>query len=81
MHVFEDKPDSRQSEDVKMPVSRFRPKYRALEKDEHFLHDEIKAKAVELEQLFEKVKDGRYKSLAMTSLEESVMWIIKQLTA
>jgi hypothetical protein len=27
------------------------------------------------------VKAGRYNSLALTSLEESVMWVIKELTS
>lgn len=80
-HVYEGKPDGRQSDDQAMPTSRFRPKYRALSDDEKALHDEIKSKATELESLFSKVKDGRYKSLAFTSLEESIMWIVKELTA
>jgi len=80
-HVFEGKPDGRQSEDVKEKLSRFRPTYRALSDDDKALHDAIKAKAVELEELFEKVKDGRYKALSLTALEEAVMWNIKQLTA
>lgn len=80
-NVFEGTPDARQSEDVAMPTSRFRPKYRALNEDEKQLHDSIKEKAQELETLFSKVKDGRYHSLAITSLEESVMWIVKELTA
>jgi hypothetical protein len=40
---------ARQSDDVAMPVSRFRPKYRALNDEEKALHNEIKAKAAELE--------------------------------
>ncbi len=80
-HVFAGVPDERQSSDVKEIVSRFRPRYRALNPEEKQLHDEIKDKAQELEQLFNQVKDGRYKSLAFTSLEESVMWIVKELTA
>jgi hypothetical protein len=62
-------------------ASRFRPTYRALSDAEKVLHDELKAKAVEMEALFSQVKDGRYKSLALTSLEESIMWIVKELTA
>ena len=80
-HVFEGKPDARQSDDVNHKISRFRPVYRALTDDEKALHDEIKTKAAELEQVFEKVKNGRYKSLAMTDLEKSVMWIVKELTS
>ncbi|HUN82420.1 MAG TPA: hypothetical protein VMV81_13030, partial [Phycisphaerae bacterium] len=72
-------PDGRQAGDIK--PSRFRPQYRALNDDEKALHDAIKAKAVEMEDLFGKVKDGRYKSLALTDLEKSVMWIVKELTA
>ncbi len=80
-NVFEGTPDARQSDDVAMPVSRFRPKYRALTDDEKALHDAIKSKASELEALFEQVKPGRYRSLGITALEESVMWAIKELTS
>lgn len=80
-NVYEGKPDSRQSDSQTEPVSRFRPRYRALSIEEKDLHDKIKAKAAELEELFEKVKNGRYKSLGMTALEESVMWTVKELTS
>lgn len=80
-HVFEGQPDARQSNDVAEPVSRFRPKYRALTDDEKALHDSLKAKAVELEALFDQVKPGRYRALAFTALEESVMWVVKELTS
>ena len=80
-NVYEGKPDARQSEDVNMPVSRFRPRYRALSDDEKALHDQIKNKAAELEELFGKVKPGRYNSLAITSLEQAVMWVVKELTS
>ena len=81
MHVYEDQPDARQSDDVNMPTSRFRPRYRALNEEEKALHDAIKAKATELEILFERVKPGRYRALGLTALEESVMWTVKELTA
>lgn len=80
-NVFEGKPDARQSDDTAMPVSRFRPRYRALTDDEKALHDQLKEKAAELEALFDKVKKGRYAALAMTSLENSLMWIVKELTS
>lgn len=80
-NVFEGKPDARQSADTAMPVSRFRPRYRALTDDEKALHDAIKDKAAELEALFGKVKTGRYNALAITSLEQSVMWVVKELTS
>lgn len=79
-HVYEGTPDGRQSAEA-IPVTRFRPKYRALTDDEKTLHDEIKSKATELEALFERVKPGRYRSLGMTALEESVMWTVKELTS
>jgi hypothetical protein len=78
-HVFVDKPDERQAGDI--AVSRFRPRYRALTPDEKALHDAIKAKAEELEKLFEAVKPGRYRALSLTALEEAVMWNIKELTS
>ena len=80
-HVFEGQPDARQHDTVDHPVSRFRPTYRALTDNEKALHDEIKTKAFELEVLFAKVKAGRYNSLAITSLEQSIMWIVKELTS
>jgi hypothetical protein len=79
--VFEGKTDTRQSADVAHPTSRFRPTYRALTDAEKALHDEIKSTATELEVLFARVKAGRYNSLAITSLEQSVMWVVKELTS
>jgi hypothetical protein len=80
-NVYEGAPDGRQSDDVATPTSRFRPRYRALTDKEKALHDAIKAKATELEVLFEQVKPGRYKALSFTALEEAVMWNIKELTS
>ena len=80
-NVFEGKPDARQSADVAHKVSRFRPTYRALTVEEKTLHDDFKSKAVELEDLFAKVKPGRYNALAVTSLEQAIMWIVKELTS
>jgi hypothetical protein len=80
-NVFEGKPDARQSEDQAAKVSRFCPRYRALSDEEKALYDEIKNKAVELEALFDRLGTGRYQSLAMTELELSVMWAVKQLTS
>ena len=80
-NVYSGPTDQRQSEDVAMPVSRFRPRYRALTDDEKALHDAIKSKAVELEALFEQVGRGRYQALGMTALEQAVMWTVKELTS
>lgn len=80
-HVYEGAPDARQSADTAEPVSRFRPRYRALTDDEKSLHDQIKAKASELEALIEQVKPGRYRSFGITALEEAVMWTVKGLTS
>ncbi len=80
-NVYEGVPDARQSVNVAEPVSRFRPRYRALTDAEKALHDAIKAKAAELEALFEQVNPGRYRALGLTALEESVMWTVKELTS
>ena len=80
-HVYEGKPDDRQSPDVNHQVSRFRPTYRALTQDEKQLHDDIKAEYAVVEKLIEGMPNGRYKSLALTALEESCMWAVKQLTS
>lgn len=79
-NVYDGPADGRQA-DSNIPVSRFRPRYRALSEEEKALHDQIKDKAAELEALFGKVKPGRYNSLAITALEQSVMWVVKELTS
>jgi hypothetical protein len=80
-HIYEGQPDGRQSSSLDTNVSRFRPRYRALTDEEKALHDLIKTKADELEQVFSQVKPGRYHALAITSLEQSIMWIVKELTS
>lgn len=80
-NLYNGKTDARQSDDINMPVSRFRPRYRAITDDEKALHDAIKSKAAELESLFEQVKPGRYRSLGFTDLESAVSWTIKELTS
>ena len=82
-NVFEGQPDARQADSQQAYVSRFRPRYRALSDAEKALHDELKDAAAHLETLFKRVQDdtaSRYKSLAITALEESIMWIVKDLT-
>lgn len=79
-NLYEGPVDERQSTEPIVP-SRFRPRYRALSPEEVKLHDEIKDAASLLESLYDKIlMPGQYKSLAMTSLEESVMWAVKELT-
>lgn len=81
-HTFAAQPDGRQAAvGEAVEVSRFRPRYRALNEVEKALHDAIKQKASELEALIETVKPGRYRSLGITALEESVMWTVKELTS
>ena len=81
-NVYEGTPDARQaSPGTPIAVSRFRPTYRALTDAEKALHDDLKTKAAELETLFNSVKPGRYNSLAITSLEQAIMWIVKELTS
>ena len=84
-HVFTGEPDARQSADPIRP-SRFRPAYRPLTPEEIALHNAIKAKATELEGLIAQAGDQnglsiRYQALALTSLEQAVMWAVKGLTA
>lgn len=72
--------DGRQDATLVKP-SRFRPTYRNLTVEEKELHDGIKEQAAALEKYFEMVPNGREKSLAMTKLEEAIMWAVKALTA
>lgn len=80
-NVYEGAPDGRQSTNVSEAVSRFRPRYRALTQEEKDLHDDLKIAYERVERYMDGIPDGRYKSLALTALEESCMWAIKQLTA
>ena len=59
----------------------FRPTYRELTDDKKALHDAVKDKATELLNLVQTIKPGRYRSLSITALEESIMWAVKELTA
>ncbi len=83
-NVYEGKPDARQHDAAQFEgghaFSRFRPRYRALSPAEVAFHDALKAKAAELEELLERIQPGRYRSLALTSLEEAIMWGVKELT-
>ncbi|WP_029313235.1 Acb2/Tad1 domain-containing protein [Acidiphilium angustum] len=79
-HVFTGEPDARQSDRVDHKVSRFRPTYRALTPEQKALHDRIKELAAVLEDAIEHTPPGRYQSLAMTALEEAIMWAVKGLT-
>lgn len=79
--VFEGEPDARLDPDPAAVVSRFRPRYRKLSDAELTLVDQIKSKATELEALYDRIAHaGRYKALAITALEESVMWAVKDAT-
>lgn len=80
-HVFEGDADARQSDDTALPTSRFRPRYRALTPAEKHLHDALKDKAAELEEIIDRVKPGHYRTLGMSALELCVMWTIKELTS
>lgn len=81
-NVFKDgiNTDGRQDANLERP-SRFRPTYRNLTQDEKDIHDAIKQQAQVLEVLFQSIPQGRETSLAMTKLEESIMWAVKGLTA
>lgn len=70
-NVYEGAPDGRQSPDA-IPVSRFRPTYRALSDQEKALHDAIKGKATELEGLFNQVRDLRFPPVLLPAITEGV---------
>lgn len=62
--------------------TRFRSVYRELTASERELIDAIKTKADELAALYEQYPTGgRNRALAMTELEASVMWMVKEITA
>ncbi|MBP2232567.1 hypothetical protein J2847_005896 [Azospirillum agricola] len=53
-HLYNGAPNGRQAGEIQ--PSRFRPQYRALSDEEKALHDAIKGKASELEDLFERAR-------------------------
>jgi len=62
----------------------FRPKYKELRDDQKILIENIKETANKLITMYPQSDDGRAEnreiSLAMTKLEESVMWVVKGIT-
>ncbi len=64
----------------KLSDSRFRTIYRELSAGEAQLVVDIKRKAEDLARLMDAAPVGRERSLAMTKLEESVMWAVKGIT-
>lgn len=62
-------------------MSRIRKQYRELSDAEKSLIAEYKDAAVALEQVLEKLPDGREKSLALTNLEQSIMWATQGVTS
>ena len=57
----------------------FRPVDRELSEGEQEVREAIYKQAEALEATYRLVQSGRYRSLALTILEESVMWILKEL--
>ena len=80
-NVYEGPADARQSDDEAEPMSRFRPKYRALSIAEVEQHNALKAAYEAVERLIDVLPARRYRALALTTLEESCMWAVKELTA
>jgi hypothetical protein len=63
-----------------MKSTRFRPTYRALNAAEMEQLKTLKDAYIIVEHLLDKLPNGRYKALAMTELESSCMWGVKELT-
>ena len=62
--------------------NRFRTVYRKLSSEEQVQLAGLKVKAEELAQLIERSRPvpTRYTSLALTNLEQAVMWAVKEVT-
>ena len=62
----------------------FRKEYRNLTEDENEMLEDIKTQAEKLEAIYHTISaikgPSREVSLAMTKLEESVMWVVKRVT-
>ncbi|MCR9218932.1 MAG: hypothetical protein NXI21_01780 [Alphaproteobacteria bacterium] len=62
-------------------ADRFREEHRPLTEAERRLVDAVKATAADLEELIDACGPGREAALALTKLEEAVMWAVKAVTA
>jgi hypothetical protein len=58
----------------------FRRQYRVLSETEKYMLDDMKANAEVLHQKIKAIGTSRETSLALTKLEESVMWATKAIT-
>ena len=58
----------------------FRKAYRQLTDGEKILMDALKDKAFEVHKIIKSVPAGREQALALTNLEQSVMWAVKAIT-
>jgi hypothetical protein len=59
----------------------FRKTHRTLSEQEQALLDSIKRDALELYSYLAQIYAGREKAIAITKLEECVMWAVKGITA
>lgn len=64
-----------------MAMGRFRKQYRQLTDEEKALIEEIKDGASALEVSLEKMEHSREKSLALTNLEQAIMWSTQGITS
>jgi vacuolar-type H+-ATPase subunit D/Vma8 len=71
---------NRMTDKTDVTNSRFRKRYRELSAAELKLNDAIKNAAAQLEFLYDALGSARHTSIALTELESSVHWGIKQLT-
>jgi hypothetical protein len=62
-------------------MNRFRKDYRPLTPEETQARADLILLAEQMETIIDGMKEPRYKALALTHLEETVMWAIKSLTA
>ena len=64
-----------------MAMGRFRKQYRHPTDEEKSLIEEIKDAALALEVSLEKMENSREKSLALTNLEQAIMWSTQGITS
>jgi len=64
-----------------MTTNRFRPQYRSLATDETARIEAVKDRAEELAQMMEEINPSRERALAITKIEEAVMWWTKAATS
>ena len=79
-HVYDGEPDARRATIRRCHYPGFDRATGRFSDDEKTQHDMLKDAYVEVERFIDVLPAGRYRALALTALEASCIWAVKELT-